>query len=143
VPFTSFSEYDTIDGKKVPMCFAADVGRPLIAFAGIWTNWTSVRKATEGEITADAFGFLTTQPNAEVGKVHSKAMPVILMTTDEFNTWLSADWPQASKLQRSLTDGALREGRPSLSAAACPFVALPSLSANAMSVASPVSSCSI
>jgi hypothetical protein len=27
--------------------------RPLLAFAGLWTVWTSVRKAKEGEITAD------------------------------------------------------------------------------------------
>ena len=54
VPFTSFSEYDTIDGKKVPVWFAADVERPLMCFAGIWTRWTSVRKVKEGEITADS-----------------------------------------------------------------------------------------
>jgi hypothetical protein len=42
---TSFSEYDTIDGKKVPVWFAPDESRPLIAFAGLWTNWTIVRKA--------------------------------------------------------------------------------------------------
>jgi putative SOS response-associated peptidase YedK len=45
VPFTSFSEYDTIDGKKVPVWFGPDESRPLLAFAGLWTNWTSVRKA--------------------------------------------------------------------------------------------------
>lgn len=39
VPFTSFSEYDTIDGKKVPVWFAPDESRPLLAFAGLWTNW--------------------------------------------------------------------------------------------------------
>ncbi|MET0336402.1 MAG: SOS response-associated peptidase family protein, partial [Caulobacter sp.] len=42
VPFTSFSEYDTIDGKKVPVWFAIDKRRPLLAFAGIWTSWTCV-----------------------------------------------------------------------------------------------------
>ena len=62
VPFTSFSEYDTIDGKKVPVWFAPDESRPLLAFAGIWTNWTSVRKAKEGEINADIFAFLTSEP---------------------------------------------------------------------------------
>src|SRR5436309_13145707 len=31
VPFTSFSEYDTIDGKKVPVWFAPDESRPLLA----------------------------------------------------------------------------------------------------------------
>lgn len=35
VPFTSFSEYDTVDGKKVPVWFAPDESHPLLAFAGI------------------------------------------------------------------------------------------------------------
>lgn len=53
-------------------------------FAGIRTsNWTSVRKLKEGEVTADLFGFLTTEPNDEVGAVHPKAMPVILTTPEE------------------------------------------------------------
>jgi putative SOS response-associated peptidase YedK len=91
VPFTSFSEYDTIDGKKVPVWFAADESRPLLCFAGIWTRWTSVRKAKEGEVTADVFGFLTTAPNAEVAKVHPKAMPVILTTTDDCDVWMSGE----------------------------------------------------
>ncbi|CUT13548.1 Mll7390 protein [Bradyrhizobium sp.] len=43
VPFSSFSEYDTIEGKKVPVWFAPDESRPLLAFAGLWTSWTSVR----------------------------------------------------------------------------------------------------
>ena len=108
VPFNSFSEYDTIDGKKVPVWFAADESRPLMCFAGIWTNWTSVRKVKEGEVTADVFGFLTTQPNAEIAKVHPKAMPVILTTSEDFDTWMSADWALASKLQRPLPDGSLQ-----------------------------------
>jgi len=75
-----------------------------MAFAGIWTDWTSVRKAKEGEVTADVFGFLTTEPNAEVGKVHPKPMPVILTTNDEFDAWLSADWTEAAQ-QRTETGG--------------------------------------
>jgi putative SOS response-associated peptidase YedK len=66
VPFTSFSEYDTIDVRKVRVWFANDESRPLFAFAGLWTNWTSVRKAKEGEIAADIYGLLTCDPNAEV-----------------------------------------------------------------------------
>jgi len=89
-PFTSFSEYDSIDGKKVPVWFAADERRSLMCFAGLWTNWTSVRKAEEGEITADVFAFLTTEPNAEVDRVHPKAMPVILTTTEEHDVWMRA-----------------------------------------------------
>jgi len=109
VPFTSFSEYETdADGKKVPVWFALDDSRPLAAFAGIWTNWTSVRKAKEGEVTTDIFAFLTTTPNAEVAPIHPKAMPVVLTTSAEFETWLTAPTPIAMELQRPLPDGGLK-----------------------------------
>jgi putative SOS response-associated peptidase YedK len=62
----------------------------------------------EGEVTADLFGFLTINLNDEVGTIHPKAMPVILRTEEECDTWLSAPWPEATKLQRPLPDGALR-----------------------------------
>jgi putative SOS response-associated peptidase YedK len=108
VPFNSFSEYDTIDGRKVPVWFAIGESRPLLCFAGLWISWTSVRKAREGEITADIFGMLTTEPNAEVHRVHPTAMPVILTTEEERDVWMRAPWDEAGKLQRPLPDGALR-----------------------------------
>jgi putative SOS response-associated peptidase YedK len=108
VPFTSFSEHEQLpDGKKPPVWFALDETRPLAFFAGIWTRWTSVRKVKEGETTNDLFGFLTTEPNLEVGTIHPKAMPVILRTQGEFDQWMTAPTAEALKLQRPLPDGAL------------------------------------
>jgi putative SOS response-associated peptidase YedK len=89
-----------------PISFSAT--RPLACFAGIWTNWTSVREIKEGETTNDIFAFLTTEPNAEVGAIHPKAMPVILTTPDEVETWLTAQPDEALRLQRPLPDKALR-----------------------------------
>ena len=109
VPFTSFSEYETgSNGKKAPVWFALDESRPLAAFAGIWTNWTSVRKAKEGEINVDLYAFLTTDANADVAPIHPKAMPVILTTEEDFDVWLRAPAAEAMGLQRPLADGLLK-----------------------------------
>jgi putative SOS response-associated peptidase YedK len=102
VPFTSFSEFNKLEGGDI--WFAFDETRPLAVFAGIWTNWTSVRKVKEGETTNDLFGFLTTEPNDVVGAIHPKAMPVILTKEEEIETWLTAPAEQALKLQRPIVD---------------------------------------
>ena len=68
----------TAEGKKAPVRFAADDSRSLMAFAGIWTNWTSARKNKEGEVNADLYAFLTCEPNGVVAPNHPEAMPVIL-----------------------------------------------------------------
>jgi putative SOS response-associated peptidase YedK len=108
VPFTAFSENAKLPGGGFePVWFALGPDRPLGFFAGIWTRWTSTRKLAEGEVTADLFGFLTTEPNAEVAAVHPKAMPVILTEPDDLDLWLEAEWPEASVLQRPLPDGSL------------------------------------
>ena len=80
----------------------------MAVFAGIWTNWTSVRKVKEGETTNDLFGFLTTEPNDVVGRIHPKAMPVILTTPEEIEAWLTVPVEEALKLQRPLANGILK-----------------------------------
>ena len=68
----------------------------------------SARKVKEGEIEADLFGVLTTEPNTEVGAIHPKATPVILTNPEGIETWLMAPTPEALKLQRPLHNGSLK-----------------------------------
>ncbi|GGC70984.1 hypothetical protein GCM10011504_55930 [Siccirubricoccus deserti] len=107
MPFTSFSEFNKTAGGDIWFALAED--RPLAFFAGIWVpQSTSVRKVKEGEVTTDLFAFLTTEPNAEVGAIHPKAMPAILTQPEELETWILASVDEALKLQRPLPDGTLQ-----------------------------------
>ena len=110
VPFTSFAELDARPGapRNHPIWFALGQDRPLACFAGIWTEWTSVRKLKEGKVTASLFGFLTCAPNREVQPIHPKAMPVILTRPDDWRRWLTAPTDQALALQRPLPNGVLQ-----------------------------------
>ncbi|MEP5090786.1 MAG: SOS response-associated peptidase family protein, partial [Paracoccaceae bacterium] len=108
VPFTSFCEYDTRAGKnKEPVWFALNENRPLAFFAGVWTEWTSVRKLKKGETTNNLFGFLTTEANSVVAPIHPKAMPVILTKSDQLDVWLNAPSDEALALQQPLADNGL------------------------------------
>lgn len=104
VPLTAFAE--PVKGGNQWFA-AADPDLPMF-FAGIeLRGWTSVRKVKDGETTDDLFAFLTCPPNPLVAEIHPKAMPVILTTPEEWETWMSAPLEIACKLQRPLGEGLL------------------------------------
>lgn len=111
VPATSFAEpsptRDPGTGRIGNVWFAIDVTRPLFFFAGVWTRWHGVRKVKDGEGDFELFAFLTAEPKRDVAPVHSKAIPVILTSREEVETWLTAPLEQALKLQRPLDDALL------------------------------------
>jgi putative SOS response-associated peptidase YedK len=59
-------------------------------------------------VTADLFGFLTTEPNAHVGAVPPQGHAGHPDCLDDWDTWLQTPWDKASILQRPLPDGALQ-----------------------------------
>ncbi len=104
VPFDAFAEPA---GAGTVAWFTLGPERPLACFAGVWTHWSGTRRLKEGPVSTDLFGFLTTSANAEVARIHPKAMPVILTGEKEYADWLTLPWAEACRMQRPLADGTL------------------------------------
>jgi hypothetical protein len=65
-------------------------------------------RRSEGESSEhQLFAFLTTESNEIVHPIHSKAMPALLTTADEWDTWLDGPVEQAIALQRPLANDLL------------------------------------
>ncbi len=106
MPLTAFVEPNPAGGNA---WFDLPDDVPAV-FAGIHVpGWTSTRMLKDGPTTNDFFAFLTTEPNAEVGAVHPKAMPVILVDPADWKAWLTAPWPEAASMQQTLGDGVLKK----------------------------------
>ncbi|MDQ0472846.1 SOS response-associated peptidase [Labrys wisconsinensis] len=109
VPANAFCEYDE-QNKKRPTWFALDESRPTFCFAGIWRPWSGVRGTKANPVEGEhlLYSFLTCEPNDIVAPVHPKAMPVLLTTEEERETWMTAPAEEALQLQRPLSNDALK-----------------------------------
>ena len=95
---------------SVPTWFAKDDARSLFFFAGIWRPWTGTR-GTKAALEVGQhllFSFLTTEPNTVVAPAHTKAMPVLLLTESDRETWLTGAVDAALALQHPAAKDALR-----------------------------------
>ncbi len=102
VPVTRFSEWsqlpDPVTGRKRKIWFGmADGQDEVFAFAGLW------RPGDGGPFMA----FLTCAPNALVGAIHPKAMPVMLRPADA-PVWLEGTRDEACALAIPFDDADMR-----------------------------------
>lgn len=106
VPFSAFAE-----PPHKPTWFAVP-DLDTAYFAGVWRPWTGERlkeqpgKTRRARETDDwrLFAFLTTEANSIVRPIHENAMPVILTTPAEYQTWIKGGQESLEALQRPLPD---------------------------------------
>lgn len=79
LPATSYIEYRSEEGKKVPYEFFVDEGSPY-AYAGLWESWD------QGDGPFESCSMITTLPNHLAADFHTR-MPAILLPGD-YEAWL-------------------------------------------------------
>jgi putative SOS response-associated peptidase YedK len=122
VPAMAFAEPDKNTPKgAVEWRWFERVDKPPFFFAGIWRPWTGDRGTKKAPNISDhiLFSIMTTEPNGVVQAVHEKAMPVMLMTAEAAEQWLSGEsiedalamqkpTPEADVVMRAASGGDLR-----------------------------------
>jgi putative SOS response-associated peptidase YedK len=116
VPATAFAEPDknTPKGNMMWRWFTRADGLPFF-FAGLWRPWTGDRGTRKAPNVGDhtLFSIMTTEPNAAVEPVHEQAMPVLLMTAEDVDQWLSGySLDDAVTMQKPAPEDALVVGPP-------------------------------
>jgi putative SOS response-associated peptidase YedK len=111
VPASAFAEPDknTPKGSKEWRWFERAEGQPFF-FAGIWRPWTGDRGTNKAPKVGDhtLFSIMTTEPNGIVEPIHEKAMPVLLMTSDDIDRWLhGSSLADALAMQKPAPDDAI------------------------------------
>lgn len=108
VPADAFCEYQDGPSPKAKRWFARPDGKPFF-FAGTWMPWEGARGTKKNPIAGkhELFTILTVAPNSIVKPVHRKAMPVVLTSEVDLETWLTAETAEALKLQRPASDDAV------------------------------------
>ena len=106
VPVTRFCEWtaepDPATKRKAKVWFGLNEGvDPLFGFAGLW-------RPGDAKSEEPYMAFLTCAPNAIVGAVHPKAMPVMLRPGDETERWLTADRADACALVKPFAETEMR-----------------------------------
>jgi putative SOS response-associated peptidase YedK len=71
--------------------------------------WEGARGTKKNRVVGkhELFTFLTTSANKIVKPVHAKAMPVLLLSDADIETWLTAPTDEALKLQKPAPDDAV------------------------------------
>ncbi|MFA5828696.1 MAG: SOS response-associated peptidase [Candidatus Shapirobacteria bacterium] len=80
VPASGFYEWETKNKKKTPFYYTLK-DQPLLAFAGLWEEWTD-----PNGVKLQTYTIITTDSNQLISPIHDR-MPVILKPQSE-KTWL-------------------------------------------------------